>query len=99
MNVTTEAGRAHLEDWFDTVKDAWGSGSVNREGMEATIAKIEAQARQTLSAAVRRLYAADHKVHSAYDGECGHGFGPPATLCPNADCPERELAEAWAALL
>jgi hypothetical protein len=49
--------------------------------------------------AVKRLYAADRAVHSAYDGECEHGFGPPATLCPNDGCPDRELAEAWAALL
>lgn len=45
MNTpTTEAGKAHLEDWFDTVKDAWGAGSVNRESMESTIAAIEAEA-------------------------------------------------------
>jgi hypothetical protein len=45
-----------------------------------------------------RFHRAYYRVHSAYDGECEHGFGPPATRCPNEDCPDRELAEAWSDL-
>jgi hypothetical protein len=51
-----------------------------------------------LTAALDRYARAYRRVHSAYDGECEHGFGPPATLCPNSDCDDRELAEAWADL-
>jgi hypothetical protein len=32
--------------------------------------------------ALERYYRAYQSVHSAYDGECEHGFGPPATECP-----------------
>jgi hypothetical protein len=53
----------------------------------------------TLRAALHRIWRADRLVHSAYDGECEHGFGPPATLCTNDGCPDKELAEAWRAAL
>jgi hypothetical protein len=53
--------------------------------------------RTDLRAAVERYQRAYHRVHSAYDGECEHGFMP-ASQCPNTGCPDRELAEAWAAV-
>ena len=52
-----------------------------------------------LRAALDRFWRANRFVHSAYDGECEHCFGPPATLCPNDGCPDKELAEAWSAVL
>ena len=77
--------------------------------LERRIASLEANVRaheqvigrltETLRAALERYHRAYWTVHSAYDGECEHGFGPPATKCPNADCDDRELAEAWDALV
>jgi len=54
--------------------------------------------RERAAALVKALRVAYQRVHSVHDGECEHGFGPPATLCPNVDCDERALAEAWQAL-
>lgn len=52
----------------------------------------------SLAARLSRYRLAYMTRHSANDGECEHGFGPPATSCPNADCDEAELQRAWDAL-
>ena len=69
-----------------------------REGIRRADRAV-AEYRKALAARVERYQRAYWRVHSAYDGECEHGFGPPATNCPNDDCPDRELALAFAALI
>ena len=66
-----------------------------REGYRTATARERAR----IKAGVERYRRAYLAVHSAYDGECEHGFGPPATKCPNGECPDREFAESWAAVL
>ena len=89
-----DALREYAAKWVATPAFTEASLDHTYHNYACLIARID-----RLRAAAKALWSAYHLVHSAHDGECLHGFGPPATLCPNAGCPERDLAVAWSELL
>ena len=98
--ATLRGAYREAADWITAVQSHYVLGpEASPEDIFMVAGERQEAELATLRAALDRIWRANHVVHSAYDGECEHGFGPPATLCPNNGCPDKELAEAWSAAL